>query len=236
MHLHWGNDLVFSLQGGDVSRSISLANGGFSEGSRHNAYSKESLDPSKNEKEEGELSPNGDFEEDNFVGYRDGGQSMPNPNCADESAQYQNGGEEICCQDAAGENDADADDEDSENVSEAGEDVSGSESAADECSREEDEEDGEQDELDGKGESEGEAEGISEVHLGGEGASVPQSERFLLTSKPLAKHVASSSSDGGKKHRHIFYGNDTFYVLFRLHQVSIPLDFIISFQVSQRIL
>lgn len=205
-----------------------MANGGFSEVSRHTAYNKECLDPSKNEKEEGELSPNGDFEEDNFVGYRDGSQSMPNPNNGDESAQYQNGGEEISCQDAAGENDADADDEDSENASEAGEDVSGSESAADECSREEneEEEDGEHDELDGKGESEGEAEGTSDAHLvAGDGTSVPQSERFLLTSKPLAKHVASPPSDSGKKHRRIFYGNDTFYVLFRLHQVSIHVFF-----------
>lgn len=213
---------VPSSEGGDISRSVPLANGGFSEGSRHTAYNKECLDPSKNEKEEGELSPNGDFEEDNFVGYRDGGQSMPNPNNGDESAQYQNGGEEISCQDAAGENDADADDEDSENVSEAGEDVSGSESAADECSREEneEEEDGEHDELDGKGESEGEAEGTSDAHLvAGDGTSVPQSECFLLTSKPLAKHVASLPSENGKKHRRIFYGNDTFYVLFRLHQM-----------------
>ncbi|KAL0395669.1 UNVERIFIED_CONTAM: Paired amphipathic helix protein Sin3-like 2 [Sesamum calycinum] len=42
--------------------------------------------------------------------------------------------------DAAGENDVDADDEDSENGSEVGEDVSGSESAADECSGEKEEE------------------------------------------------------------------------------------------------
>ncbi|KAG9153480.1 hypothetical protein Leryth_018740 [Lithospermum erythrorhizon] len=52
-------------------------------------------------------------------------------------AQYQiGGGEETCSQDVAGENNADADEEDSENVSEAGEDVSCSESAADEFSRE----------------------------------------------------------------------------------------------------
>ncbi|XP_016559073.1 paired amphipathic helix protein Sin3-like 2 isoform X2 [Capsicum annuum] len=179
---------------GDTSRLLPLVNGGFAEGSRINGYNSDSVDPSKNEKEEGELSPNGDFEEDNFVG----------------------------CQDAAGDNDADADDEDSENVSEAGEDVSGSESAADECSREEHEEedDGEHDELDGKVESEGEAEGTGEANfVGGDGTAFQTSARFLLTSKPLAKHVASPQCGGVKNDLHVFYGNDDFYVLFRLHQI-----------------
>ncbi|XP_027075364.2 paired amphipathic helix protein Sin3-like 2 isoform X2 [Coffea arabica] len=215
---------ILSSEGGDASRLLALANGGFAEGSRHNSFNKDSVDPSKNEKEEGELSPNGDFEEDNFVAYRESSsQVIPNANHGDENMQYPNGvGEEISCQDAAGENDADADDEDSENVSEAGEDVSGSESAADECSREEneEEEDGEHDEIDGKGESEGEAEGVGEAHfVGGDGASMPMSERFLLNSKPLTKHVPSALSDTGKANSRIFYGNDTFYVLFRLHQV-----------------
>lgn len=220
------------LQGGDASRLLALANGGFPEGSRPNGYSKDSVDPSKNEKEEGELSPNGDFEEDNFVAYREGGsQGMPGTTHGDENMQYPNGeGEENCCQDAAGENDADADDEDSENVSEAGEDVSGSESAADECSREENEEeedgdgDGEHDDLDGKGESEGEAEGGSEAHfVGGDGTSMPTSERFVLNSKPLTKHVPLVLGDNGRMNSRIFYGNDSFYVLFRLHQVSLIL-------------
>ncbi|KAL3526003.1 hypothetical protein ACH5RR_014375 [Cinchona calisaya] len=216
-------DILLS-EGGDTSRLMALANGGFAEGSRQNGHHKDSNDPSKNEKEEGELSPNGDFEEDNFVAYREGSsQGIPKANHGDENTQYPNGGgEEISCQDAAGENDADADDEDSENVSEAGEDVSGSESAADECSREEneEEEEGEHDEIDGKGESEGEAEGVSEAHfVGGDGASMPMSERFLLNSKPLTKDVPSALSDHRKMDSRMFYGNDTFYVLFRLHQV-----------------
>lgn len=205
-----------SLTQGDISRSLPLVNNGFAEGSRISGYNADSVDPSKNEKEEGELSPNGDFEEDNFVGFRD---------CAslNGSMQYQSGGAEVVgCQDAAGDNDADADDEDSENVSEAGEDNSGSESAADECSREEHEEedDVDHDELDGKVESEGEVEGTSEANfIGGDGSVLQMSERFLLTSKPLAKHMVSPQCGGVKNGMQVFYGNDDFYVLFRLHQV-----------------
>lgn len=130
--------------------------------------------------------------------------------------------EEMDCRDAAGQNDADADDEDSENVSEAREDVSGSESAADDCSREEhdEEDDGEHDELDGKAESEGEAEGTSEAHyVTGDGNVLQMSDRLLLTSKPLTKYVASPVYGGAMKYSRVFYGNEAFYVLFRLHQV-----------------
>lgn len=147
--------------------------------------------------------------------------------------QYQSthGEEEMCCGEAGGENDADADDEgeesaqrsseDSENASENG-DVSGSESGdAEECSREEHEEDGDHDEHDTKAESEGEAEGMADAHdVEGDGTSLPLSERFLLTVKPLAKHVPPALHDKEKDSR-VFYGNDSFYVLFRLHQVGL---------------
>ncbi|XP_052196269.1 paired amphipathic helix protein Sin3-like 2 isoform X2 [Diospyros lotus] len=216
---------VPQLEGANGARSVPLANGAFAEGTKVNRYHKESVEASKIEKEEGELSPNGDFEEDNSVVYGDGGsQAIPKTKHCAESMQYQAGnGEEIGCQDAGGENDLDADDEDSENVSE-GEDVSGSESAADECSREdhEEDEDGEQDEMDGKVESEGEAEGMPDSHLVGDGISPPVSENFLRTVKPLAKCVTSALRDNEKNRRkdsRLFYGNDTFYVLFRLHQV-----------------
>ncbi|KAK4409899.1 Paired amphipathic helix protein Sin3-like 2 [Sesamum angolense] len=194
----------------ETLRVNQLANGEVAEGSRLTGCNEDSVGPCKNEKEEGELSPNGDFE-DNFDAYQDGSsQALSKKN---------RGSHEEVRPDAAGENDVDADDEDSENGSEAGEDVSGSESAADECSREEheEEEDGEHD-LDGKAESEGEAENTSEAHIGVDGASVPQSDCFLLTCKPLSKHVASLSVHDEKRDRRVFYGNDTFYVLFRLHQ------------------
>ncbi|KAK9272549.1 hypothetical protein L1049_002922 [Liquidambar formosana] len=216
-------DVAPPSEGSDGTKPVISGNGVFTEGTKVNRYHEESVGPTKIEKEEGELSPNGDFEEDNFVGYGDAGmQDLPKGKHSSESRQFQAAnGEEICSQDARGENDADADDEDSENVSEAGEDVSGSESAGDECSREdhEEEEDVERDELDGKVESEGEAEGMADAHFVGGDSMLPLSERFLLNVKPLAKHVPSVLYDKEKEDSRVFYGNDSFYVLFRLHQI-----------------
>ncbi|KAI3824026.1 hypothetical protein L1987_05473 [Smallanthus sonchifolius] len=168
-------DKVSSSQHRDLPRSLAMVNGG-------------STEPSKIEKEEGELSPNNDFDEANFTATKHSG---------------------------------DAEDEDSMNASE-GADVSGSESAADECSREDHEEDGDRDDLDGKAESEGEAEGIDDVNfIGGDVTLLPPAEQFLLSAKPLAKHVIkdSPSPEAERNDSHVFYGNDSFYVLFRLHQV-----------------
>nr|XP_043634301.1 paired amphipathic helix protein Sin3-like 2 isoform X2 [Erigeron canadensis] len=159
------NTNVSSSQPGDISRSATVANGS----------------SAKIEKEEGELSPNGDFD---FM-----------------------------------EIDADADDEDSDNAPEGGDDVSGTESAADECSREEHIEDGDHDDLDGKAESEGEAEGIEDANFVGGDTSLQSLDRFWLTAKPLVKRMVSPLHTGGIKDCNVFYGNESFYVLFRLHQV-----------------
>lgn len=208
--------VYINIQSSD-SRSALKVNGAPTERTNLQKNSEDSVDPSKTEKEEGELSPHTDFEEDNFAAYG-GSNILHNGKKIITTTHCRVGtGEDASCHDG-GENDADADDEDSDNVSEAGVDVSGSESAADECSREEHEEDedGEQDE-EGKAESECEAEGLDDV-LTGYGSSLSPSERFLNTTKPLAKHVASSLNDDEKRFR-FFYGNDAFYVLFRLHQV-----------------
>nr|GEV80840.1 paired amphipathic helix protein Sin3-like 2 isoform X1 [Tanacetum cinerariifolium] len=151
----------------------------------------------KFEKEEGELSPNVYFDEADLAAYGD-------YNGSNAKAKH------------SMEINADADDEDSENVPEGGDDVSGSESSADECSRE-DHEDGDRDDLDGKAESEGEAEGIEDANF--IGADGTHSDHILLSAKPLAKRVASPLHDGGKKDCNVFYGNESFYALFRLHQV-----------------
>ncbi|CAI0379576.1 unnamed protein product [Linum tenue] len=125
--------------------------------------------------------------------------------------------------DDEGEESAQRTSEDSENASENAADVSGSESGdGEECSREEEheEEDGDHDdENNNKAESEGEAEGMADAHdVEGDGTTVlPFSERFLFNVKPLAKHVPLALHDGEKGSR-VFYGNDSFYVLFRLHQ------------------
>lgn len=171
-----------SVENCDVSRPVQ------SESSKVNKDNQGSSEQSKVEKEEGDLSPIGNFGEDNFKAKTgdENGEAM----CSDKN-----------------------DDEDSENGSEgvaaAGE-ASGSESVADECSRGED--GVERDEK--AGESEGEAEEVG----GGDSSVLPPSERFLITSKPLAKRITSPSANQTKSAR-VFYGNDSFYVLFRLHQI-----------------
>ncbi|XP_043726308.1 paired amphipathic helix protein Sin3-like 4 isoform X4 [Telopea speciosissima] len=230
------NEVLPSPEDGESTRPVISTNGVVTDGNKVRRYHEESVGRLKVEREEGELSPNGDFEEDSFVVYRDAGvDTLPKAKDSTASRQYQarNGDEEeMCCGEAGGENDADADDEgdesaqrsteDSENASEAG-DVSGSESGdGEECSREdheEEEEDADHDVHDAKAESEGEAEGMADAHdVEGDGTLLPYSERFLLTVKPLAKHVPSVLHDKEKKDSRIFYGNDSFYVLFRLHQ------------------
>ncbi|XP_028094445.1 paired amphipathic helix protein Sin3-like 3, partial [Camellia sinensis] len=198
------DEILPSLEGG-CTRPVSSSN--------------EVIGHFKIEREEGELSPNGDFE-DNFAAYGDG-----EVEAACKSKDNAAGGHLQTGQ--RGQNDADADDEgeesaqrsseESENASENG-GVSASESAdGEDCFREEHEEDGDHDENDNKAESEGEAEGTADAHdVEGEGTLLPLSECFLQTVKPLTKHVPLALH--GKKDSRVFYGNDSFYVLFRLHQ------------------
>ncbi|KAA8533070.1 hypothetical protein F0562_033397 [Nyssa sinensis] len=220
------NGTLPSLEGGDCTRPVSSSNGTLTEGNKVHRYHEESVGHFKIEREEGELSPNGNFE-DNFAAYGDADmETAQKPKDSAAGRQYQTREEAICCGVAGGENDADADDEgdesaqrsseDSENASENG-DVSGSESAdGEDCSHEEH---GVHDENDNKAESEGEAEGMADAHdVEGDGMLLPFSERFLLTVKPLTKHVPSALHEKESDSR-VFYGNDSFYVLFRLHQM-----------------
>ena len=138
------------------------------------------------EKEEGELSPNGDFD-DNVGLHEDlGVKSTSKPeNLAD--AEVEN------------------EDENSENASEGGE----------ECSHDESRE-----------EESGEHEEVDSQSLAGDTELLRQSERVLLSARPLSKHVAAVLRDWRTKDIRVFYGNDDFYVLFRLHQVSASFDMV----------
>ncbi|PKA63860.1 Paired amphipathic helix protein Sin3-like 4 [Apostasia shenzhenica] len=221
-------------EGGGTARFIVSANGVcIAENNNLHRYH-DGTSVSKHEREEGELSPNGDFEEDNFVAFEEvamGASVKANNSSASRPFQVK-AGEVDACGEVAGENDADADDEgeesaqrsteDSENASEAGEDVSASESGdGDECSREDHEdEDADHDDRDAKAESEGEAEGIADAH-DADGEITSFSERFLYSVKPLTKLVPATLHLNDDKCSRIFYGNDSFYVLFRLHQASI---------------
>ncbi|EOA22967.1 hypothetical protein CARUB_v10003707mg [Capsella rubella] len=196
-------DTIQRTQGGDIARTIVSANGLQSGDCKAKSDYNDSGGPAKIEKEEGELSPIGDCE-DNFVVYEDHGVNTTAKSEHSVEAEGQN------------------DDEDGDDASEAGEDASGTESIGDECSQEDNgvEEEGEHDEIDGKAESEGEAEGI-ESHLIEEDKGLfPSSERLLLSVKPLSKHVAAAALlDERNKECRVFYGNEDFYVLFRLHRI-----------------
>ncbi|XP_010683342.2 paired amphipathic helix protein Sin3-like 3 isoform X2 [Beta vulgaris subsp. vulgaris] len=212
----------------DSTRPVPALNGAITGANKEIRYCEETNGHSKVEREEGELSPNGDFEEDNFAVFGNAAtepENKPNDGASSAPRQSRQRGE-VHHSGARGDNDADADDEgeesahrsseDSENASENG-DVSPSESGEGEDCSPEHEEDGEHDENDNKAESEGEAEGMADAQEDGDGTSLPLSERFLQTVKPLAKHVPTSVNER-KKISRIFYGNDSFYVLFRLHQ------------------
>ncbi|CAM8986310.1 unnamed protein product [Rhodiola kirilowii] len=198
------------LEDGSSKKSDKLENGVTTDGTKSNGYNGLSGGLSKVEKEEGELSPIGKSEDD-----------VPRSPVEDQdvrSAQYVVG-EAISSQDAVEDNDADVDDVDSENPSMAVE-VSGSESGEEEGSHEvhDEEDEAEHDDIDGKVESEGEAEGLVDANCG-DGAVPSTSECFWLNAKPLAKYVPLEWRDNAKKDTRVFYGNDNYYVLLRLHQM-----------------
>ncbi|CAN1852663.1 Paired amphipathic helix protein Sin3-like 4 [Linum perenne] len=207
----------------EVTGEVTSTNGVVAEDHKAGIYKAESNAQLKIEREEGELSPIGDFEEDNFADYVESGSEAANKVKASAPSSHCQGKnvEDEICREVAGENDAEVDDEgeesahaqrssdDSDNASENA-DVSGSES--------EHEANGDHDENDNKAESEGEAEGMAAARdVEGDGTILPFSDRSLVNMKPLAKHVPPVLRDRGKGSR-VFYGNDSFYVLFRLHQ------------------
>lgn len=196
------------LQKGDGSKSF--ANGPSAPDTKPSASL--ATTAAKVEREEGELSPNADFEEDNFVAFV----STSNPAATASNAPKP--------KTTGIENDAEVDEEsahrstedsenENENGSENGEEGSASESGeGEDCSREEDQE---EDEDEGGAESEGEADGAALGVLDEkEPAVLPFSDRFVRTVRPVTKHVSME-----EKASRVFYGNDSFYILFRLHQV-----------------
>eukprot|EP01018_Ginkgo_biloba_P004031 Gb_11760 [translate_table: standard] len=190
------------------------------------------------EREEGELSPTPEIEERENIHYGSACDVVSSkftvPNGRDNIASRKYGigwgeNKEAECGVVEGEHDADADDggqeslhksiEDSENASDVGEDILGSDSGnADECShKDHEEEDDDHKDNEGKAESEGEGEGTDDAHDVEEGDSFEPVDHFLHMPKPLAEYLQSITSS--ESNSVVFYGNDTFYVLFRLHQV-----------------
>ncbi|PPS02262.1 hypothetical protein GOBAR_AA18401 [Gossypium barbadense] len=97
-------DLPHTSEGGDVTKHALLVNGGPTDDTNARRYLEAPAGPLKIEKEEGELSPNGDFEEDNFVAYGDNGlKAVPVAKHSVESGQYQSGKGSHCSESAGDE-------------------------------------------------------------------------------------------------------------------------------------
>ncbi|KAM7468597.1 hypothetical protein LguiB_016159 [Lonicera macranthoides] len=188
------NELLPSSEADDSKLPASSTNVVTAEGIRAQGSLEESAGHFNVEREEGELSPNGDFE-DNFEALAASGTEASNkPNDVDADDEGEGEGEESSHRSS----------DETEN------NALGSESG-----------DGEdQDENENKAESEGEAEGTTaDAHdVEGSGTLLPYSECFLQTTKPLAKHVPPLLLHDQEKDSRVFYANDSFYVLFRLHQ------------------
>ncbi|KAL0385641.1 UNVERIFIED_CONTAM: Paired amphipathic helix protein Sin3-like 3 [Sesamum radiatum] len=211
-------------QDGVITKPISSSIGTVPEEVRAQKCHEEIIARTKSEREEGELSPNRNLEENSFTAFENTGTKTEQTPRKSTPRTTVTGGEGMTVEEVGEETDAIADDEgeesaqgssDSENASE-NVDVSASESAnGEECSPEEPDDDGDH-ENDHKAESEGEADGVADVH-DAEGM-MALSDRFLQTVKPLTMKVPMALH-GKEKNSQIFYGNDSFYLLFRLHQM-----------------
>ncbi|KAL0689904.1 hypothetical protein Bca4012_089582 [Brassica carinata] len=171
----------------------------------------------KVEREEGELSPTESFEQDNYEVYRDNGveclQKLPD-NVGNNKEQEHKGGA-VCTEAKAKSNTLPKDDENK--ITHASGSKCGGQVSSDEehkgamnCDR-----------LCSVIESENEAVGMINANESEDG-SLTFSERYLQPVKPLAKHVPGAlqvSESNSPNDSRVFYGNDSFYVLFRLHQM-----------------
>ncbi|KAF8091961.1 hypothetical protein N665_0430s0001, partial [Sinapis alba] len=176
----------------------------------------------KVEREEGELSPTESFEQDN---YRDNGvesvQKLPD-NVGSNKEQEHKGGA-LCTEAKAKSNTLPKDDENkiTQKLSEASGNASGSKFGGQVSSDEEHKRAMNCDRLDNLIERENEAVGMINANESEDG-SLTFSERYLQPVKPLAKHVPATlqvSESNSPNDSRVFYGNDSFYVLFRLHQM-----------------
>ncbi|XP_024015380.1 paired amphipathic helix protein Sin3-like 5 isoform X2 [Eutrema salsugineum] len=183
----------------------------------------------KVEREEGELSPTESFEQDNFEVYRENGlesvQKLPDNVRSNKDLEHK---EEGCCTEAGERSKSPPEDDGNkitQNLSEVNENdskiiASGSKFGGHVSSEEERKGAMNCDRIDNVAESENEALGMVNSNEGEDGSFFTFSERYLLPVKPLAKHVPGPLQESDSRNdSRVFYGNDSFYVLFRLHQM-----------------
>ena len=180
----------------------------------HSKVSDVIMGEQKVEREEGELSPTESYEQDNYEVYRDNGvesvQKLTD-NVGSNKEQEQKEGA-VCMEAGAKSNALPKDDGNkiTQKLSEANENASkdiasGSKFGGQVSSNEEHKGAMNCDRLDSE-----------------DGSFLTISERYLQPVKPLAKHVPVKlqvSESNSPNDSRVFYGNDSFYVLFRLHQV-----------------
>ncbi|XP_010471006.1 PREDICTED: paired amphipathic helix protein Sin3-like 4 [Camelina sativa] len=194
----------------EIGENGVILNGTLAEISNNQRSNEGFAGQTKVEREEGELSPTGEFEEDNFAVHAENELETLSKIKENDDANADDEG------DASAPRSSDG----SGNTSQNG-DVSGTDSGdGEDCYREDDMD------HNNKAESEGEAEeGMSDAHDGAEGDKpvLSMSIRNMLHVKPLAKYVPPAlrdkDKDDSRKNSKVFYGNDSFYVLFRLHQI-----------------
>ena len=175
------------------------------------------MEDQKVEREEGELSPTESFEQGNFEVHRDNdGESVQKPpdNVGSNKEQEHKGGS-VFAEAKAKSNTLPQDDE--HKITHA----SGSKSGGQVSSDEEHKGSMNCDRLDSVSKSENEAAGMIKSNDSEDGC-LTFSERYLQPVKPLAKHVPATlqvTESNSPNDSRVFYGNDSFYVLFRLHQM-----------------
>ncbi|KAJ0244111.1 Paired amphipathic helix protein Sin3-like 5 [Hirschfeldia incana] len=184
----------------------------------HSKVSDVRMRENKVEREEGELSPTESYEPENFEVDRDNGvesvQKLPDNVGSNKEQENKEGA--VCTEAGAKSKTPSSDDGNkiTQKLSEPNENASkdiasGSKFGGQVSSDEEHKGAVNCDRLDSVIESE-------------DGSILTISERYLQPVKPLAKHVPVKlqvSESNSKNDSRVFYGNDAFYVLFRLHQM-----------------
>ncbi|XP_024995556.1 paired amphipathic helix protein Sin3-like 3 isoform X2 [Cynara cardunculus var. scolymus] len=203
------NKILSSPEGGACKKPVSSSNAAVAEGGRTERCHNGTDSYLKIERNEGESSVNGDTKGDNLAAYRDPGveSTHKSKDITVNNFFYQNRHQQGDLQNRAG-----VDDKGKERAhrsldnSENGDDT-GSESAdAEDLSPKE--QDGDHDNATG---SEGMVDGMGDE-------SCQFSEHFLEIAKPFMLYVPATLHDK-KRNSRVFYGNDDFYVFFRLHQI-----------------
>ncbi|XP_010553645.1 PREDICTED: paired amphipathic helix protein Sin3-like 5 isoform X2 [Tarenaya hassleriana] len=225
-------DAVMTNEDGQSSALVSTSNVPITEGLKNRGLNETLVREHKIEREEGELSPTESFEQDSFEACGESGLE-PVQKVTDDAKcnAYQQRCEQRCegaCCTEAGAKDANENNDTTHESLENNQNATGiiiasrTKLGGDNASPEEHEGAVNHDEHDNVCVSENEDVEGTNAHDGEDGPPSPFSDRFLQPVKPLVKYVSATlqdSTSGAGTDSRVFYANDSFYVLFRLHQM-----------------